>query len=177
MQLLWWTTIKQMNISRFFFKWTTMIVKNISIMEFKTVTILKYMQKTLTRGPWAISLTRENSSNQQTHIIIILLIEKRKIPLFTLWESSIEQTWIPSPKDALCQIWLKLAQWFWRRFFFYFVNVFSLSRNYLPLEKGWTLHLNKLESSSQKDALCLIEIEPVVLEKKLFMFRQCISAS
>ena len=21
----------------------------------------------------------------------------------------------PSPKDALCQIWLKLAQWFWRR--------------------------------------------------------------
>ena len=22
----------------------------------------------------------------------------------------------PSPKDALCQVWLKLAQWFWRRF-------------------------------------------------------------
>ena len=21
----------------------------------------------------------------------------------------------PSPKDALCQVWLKLAQWFWRR--------------------------------------------------------------
>ena len=20
----------------------------------------------------------------------------------------------PSPKDALCQVWLKLAQWFWR---------------------------------------------------------------
>ena len=31
----------------------------------------------------------------------------------------------PSPKDALCQVWLKMAQWFWRRFL-NFVNVFSL---------------------------------------------------
>ena len=54
---------------------------------------------------------------------------------------------LPSPKDALCQDWLKLAQWFlWRRFF-NFVNVFSLFRNYLPLEKSgafiWT-NLNPL---------------------------------
>ena len=41
----------------------------------------------------------------------------------------------PSPKDALCQVWLKLAQWFWKRFI-NFINVFSLFRNYLPLEKG-----------------------------------------
>jgi hypothetical protein len=27
---------------------------------------------------------------------------------------SFEQTWNPSPKDDLCQVWLKLAQWFWR---------------------------------------------------------------
>ena len=52
----------------------------------------------------------------------------------------------PLPKDALCQVWLKLAQWFWRRRFFNFVNVFSLFRNYLPLEKDRTFHLNKLES-------------------------------
>ena len=62
----------------------------------------------------------------------------------------------PSPKDALCQIWLKLDQWFWRRRFFNFVNVFSLFRNYLPLEKGRALHLNKLKSSSPKDALCQV---------------------
>ena len=53
----------------------------------------------------------------------------------------------PSPKDTLCQVWLKLAQWFWRRRFFYFVNVFSLFRNYLPFEKAgpfiWT-NLNPL---------------------------------
>ena len=36
---------------------------------------------------------------------------------------------------------------------FNFVNVFSLIRNYLPLEKGGVLHLNKLECPSPKDAL------------------------
>ena len=47
-------------------------------MEFKTVTLLKCEQKTLTRGPWVTSLTRENSSNQQLHMIIIMLINRRK---------------------------------------------------------------------------------------------------
>ena len=61
-----------------------------------------------------------------------------------------------SPKDALCQVWLKLGQWFWRRRFLNFVNVFSLIRNYLPLEKGGALHLNKLESPLPKDALCQV---------------------
>ena len=35
-----------------------------------------------------------------------------------------------------------------------FVNVFSFFRDYLPLVKGWALHLNKLESPSPKDAFC-----------------------
>ena len=62
----------------------------------------------------------------------------------------------PSPKDALCQVWLMLAQWFWRRRFLNFVTVFSLFRSYLPLEKGGALQLNKLESPSLKDTLCQI---------------------
>ena len=62
----------------------------------------------------------------------------------------------PSPKDALCQVWLKLAQWLWRRRFFNFVSVFYLFYNYLPLEKGRVLHLNKLESPSPKDASCQV---------------------
>ena len=62
----------------------------------------------------------------------------------------------PLPKDALSQVWLKLAQWFWRRIFLNFLNVFSLFRNYLPLEEGRALHLNKLESPSPKDALCQV---------------------
>ena len=36
---------------------------------------------------------------------------------------------------------------------FNFLNVYFLFRNYLPLEKGRALHLNKLESPSAKDAL------------------------
>ena len=59
-------------------------------------------------------------------------------------------------KDALCQAWLKLAQRFWRRRILNFVNVFSLFRYYLPLEKGRVLHLNKLESPLPKDALCQV---------------------
>ena len=107
----------------------------------------------------------------------------------------------PSARDALCHVWLKLAQWFWRKRFLNFINLFShfregsiiwinlkslhpgilcaqfawswpsgsgkedlfnfvsvflLFRNYLPLEKGGALHLNKLESSSPKDALCQV---------------------
>ena len=64
-----------------------------------------------------------------------------------------------SPKDALCQIWLKLAQWFLRRIFKDFVNVFSLFRNYLPLEKGGALRLNKFEYPSPKDAFCRVKFK------------------
>ena len=73
----------------------------------------------------------------------------------------------PSPKDALWQVWLKLSKWLWRRRFFNFVNVFSLFSNYLPLEKGGTLHLNKLQSPPLKS---LVEIGPVVLEKMMKMW-------
>ena len=38
-----------------------------------------------------------------------------------------------------------------KRIFFNIINVFSLFRNYLPLEKGGALHLKKLESPSPKD--------------------------
>jgi hypothetical protein len=43
----------------------------------------------------------------------------------------------PLPKNDLCQVWLKLAQWFWRRFlmtpshFFIFVIISPLKRTWL----------------------------------------------
>jgi hypothetical protein len=58
---------------------------------------------------------------------------------------------LPS-KDDLCQVWLKLAQWFWRRF----LNdptPFLQSCDYLPFEEGMALHLNKLQFPSPKDNL------------------------
>ena len=57
-------------------------------------------------------------------------------------------------KDAFCQVRLKLAQWFWRRRFFNFVNIFSLFRNYLPLEKGRALHLKKNLNPLHPRMLC-----------------------
>ena len=54
----------------------------------------------------------------------------------------------PSPKAVLCQVWLKLVQWFRRRRFLKFVNVISQFCNYLPLKQGGALHLNKFESPS-----------------------------
>ena len=39
-------------------------------------------------------------------------------------DPSFEQNGSPSPKDALCKVWLKLVQWFVRRRFLNFVNVF-----------------------------------------------------
>ena len=59
----------------------------------------------------------------------------------------------PLPKNAMCQVWLKLAKWFRRRrLYLNFVIVFSLFGNYLPWEISGALHLNKFESPSLKNA-------------------------
>ena len=57
-----------------------------------------------------------------------------------------------SPKDALCQVWLKLAHWFWRKFL-----ILSMYFRYfiiISLGKGQGLLLNKFESPSPKNGLC-----------------------
>ena len=46
-----------------------------------------------------------------------------------------------------------------------FVNVFLLFSNYMPLEKGKALHMNKNESPLPKYALCQVWL---ALEKKFF---------
>ena len=40
------------------------------------------------------------------------------LPLEMGWVLHLNKLESPSPKDALCQVWLKLAQWFLRRSFF-----------------------------------------------------------
>ena len=97
--------------------------------------------------------------NKHVWLYIITLIKRRKNPSFTLWKfncSSFEQTWILFIQGCIVQVWLKLAQRFWRRRYFNFVNVFLLFHKYLPWNKGRALHLNKLESSSPKDVLCQV---------------------
>ena len=41
-----------------------------------------------------------------------------------------------SPRETLCQVWLKLSKWFWRRLL-HVVNLFLLFPNYLPLGWAW----------------------------------------
>ena len=50
----------------------------------------------------------------------------------------------PSPKETLCQVWLKLSYWFWRKRFLKFVNVFLLCHKYSPLGKGGPFICSKL---------------------------------
>jgi hypothetical protein len=48
--------------------------------------------------------------------------------------------------DDLCQVWLKLAQKFWRRRFSNDSTLFSHFCDYLPFEEDLALYLNKLNS-------------------------------
>ena len=95
-----------------------------------------------------IAHLRKHFKSINTFDYIITMIKRRKKTHYYLYENllvlHLKKLESPSPKDALCQVWLKLAQWFWRRRFLNFVNVFLLFLNYLSLEKGWAVHLNKL---------------------------------
>ena len=69
-------------------------------------------------------------------------------------------------KSAFCRIWLKLGQWFWRIFVYKFVSVFALYRFHFHLKKGGAFLFNKTQWCFVPS---LIEIGPVVLEKKMKM--------
>ena len=98
-------------------------------------------------------------------------------PLGKRWDRLFEKFESHLPKDALCQVWLKFAQWFWRRRFFNFVNVFSLFRDNLSLEKDVALHLNTLEPFSPKDALCQVwlKLAPLFWKRRFLNFVNIIS--
>ena len=77
-----------------------------------------------------------------------------------------------SPKDAFCQVWSKLAQWFCRKRFFISSIYFSLFHNFFPFEKGGVLDLNKL-NPLHPGMLCA-KFGWNCLEKKIFKIHQCI---
>jgi hypothetical protein len=59
----------------------------------------------------------------------------------------------PSPQDDLCQVWLKLAQWFWRKRFKNEPIPFLHICDYLPFEEDLAFYMNKLKFPSSKDNL------------------------
>ena len=66
-------------------------------------------------------------------------------------------------KSALCQVWLKSGQWFWRLKILKTVHLFSLYVAIIPLWKGCSILLNKNESTlPYSDSLT----HAVILEKK-----------
>ena len=57
--------------------------------------------------------------------------------------------------------------------FFFFVSVYLLFRYYLSLEKGGTLHLNKFEFPTLKDALCEFWMKLAQWFWKILRFQIC----
>ena len=80
-----------------------------------------------------INVKKTQEINTYDYIITLIKRRKKTLLILVLYLKKLES---PSPTDAFCQDCLKLAQWFWRRGFLNFVNVFLLFCNYLPLEKG-----------------------------------------
>jgi hypothetical protein len=62
----------------------------------------------------------------------------------------------PLPKDALCQVWLKLTQWFWGRTFLNDPTLFLDFCDYLPFEKDLALDLQNFKCPLPKDNLCQV---------------------
>jgi hypothetical protein len=56
----------------------------------------------------------------------------------------------------MCQIWLKLAQWLWRRRFLNDSTLFLDFCDYLPFEKDLALDLHNFEFPLPKDDLCQV---------------------
>jgi hypothetical protein len=71
-----------------------------------------YPRTICTKFDWIMFLWFWRRFFFKIHFLFTLLLlsplRKGRSPLF-------EQTWIPSPKDDLCKVWLNLAGWFWRR--------------------------------------------------------------
>ena len=88
-----------------------------------------------------------------TYSVCLLVISK----LSPLWDRVWSFNWTnlnPLHPGILCQVWLKLAQWFWKRRFLKVVNLFF--PNYLPFGNGVVLYLSKLKCPSPKDILCQV---------------------
>ena len=70
-----------------------------------------------------IAHLRKQFKSINTYDYIITWIKRRKkhpfLPYENLLVLHLNKLEFPLPKDAFCQVWLKLAQWFSRRRFFY----------------------------------------------------------
>ena len=120
--------------------------------------------------------------------VLVFLLFRSYLTLEKGWALHLNKIWTPLHKDTLCEVWLKLAKWFWRSFL-NFVNVLgkgsdntleSPSPNNVCNKFGWNWpmgsvffilsmyfclykkNLNTHEFSSSEDAL--FKTDTVILE-------------
>jgi hypothetical protein len=86
-------------------------------------------------------------------IFSAFLLFRHYLPLGRGYPLLLNKPESPSTKDDLCQVWLKLAQWFWRRRFLNDPTPFLHFCDYLPFEEGLTLYLNTLKFPLPEDNL------------------------
>ena len=92
------------------------------------------------------------------------------------WKRAWSSLESPSPKDALCHVWLKLpvAQWFWRkRFSCVWFNAILLICYHSPMKMVWPFIWKKAWIIVTKVYFVpsLVEIAPVVQVKKMKMWK------
>jgi hypothetical protein len=86
-------------------------------------------------------------------IFSVFLLFRCYLPLENGYLLPLNKLEFPSLKDDLCQVWSKLALWFWRRSFLNDHTPFLHFCDYLPFEEDLALYLNKFEAPSPKDNL------------------------
>ena len=77
-----------------------------------------------------------------------------------------------------CKFWLKLVSWFWRRPFLNFVNVFFTILLSSPFGIRWNPSFEQIWIPITHECFVpsLVEIGPLIIEKKIFRFLQFIFA-
>jgi hypothetical protein len=86
-------------------------------------------------------------------IFSVFLLFCNYLPLENGYHLRLNTLESPLTMDDLCQVWLKLAEWFWKRRFLNDPTPFLHFCDFLPFEEDLAHYLNKLEFPSSKDIL------------------------
>ena len=93
-------------------------------------------------GHIALLETCKSINTYEKSYYYIITFTRRKNPIISLlrieWFLFVKVEY-PSLKDVLCQVWLKLALWFWRRRFLKFVNFLLYFVIISPWNRTWPL--------------------------------------
>ena len=130
---------------------------------------LIYPSLKVVRAKFGWKLHTGSGENFFANFVNVFSLFCNHIPLEKWGALQLNNIIYPPPRDDLCQVWLILSQWFWRRrflklsmYFRYFVFISTWKRPesfiWIPIIQGCF-------------APSLVEIGPVVLENKMKMWK------